>query len=78
MKTIERNASHEATPSLSAHEMATLLLLHHEPMDVAFATPDLVALQDAGLAHRVEPERDSARFAITDEGEILLLALRAG
>jgi hypothetical protein len=40
-------------------------------------TPDVVALQEAGLAERIESEIGEFRFAITREGNAVLRALGA-
>lgn len=50
MKTIERNDALEAVQCLSAHELAMLLVLLQAPVDVMAATPDVMALRDAGFA----------------------------
>ena len=77
MKTISRDNATGNKPCLSAHEMATLLLLLHAPIDALTATPDATALQNAGLARLVDSDQGNARFAITDEGNAMLRALGA-
>jgi hypothetical protein len=77
MKTFERSRASKAAPCLSAHEMAALVLLSHAPIDVRMETPDVVALQRAGLADLVESEIGEFRFAITREGDAVLRALGA-
>ena len=54
MKNIERNDVPEAVQCLSAHELATLLVLFQAPCDVMAATPDAMALRDAGFAQLVD------------------------
>ncbi|MFM0165909.1 hypothetical protein PQR39_36435 [Paraburkholderia sediminicola] len=78
MKIIERNDAPEAVQCLSAHELATLLVLFQAPCDVMAATPDVMALRDAGFAHLVDSGQGTARFAITDEGNTVLRILSAG
>lgn len=68
MKTIERSCAFEEALCLSAHEMATLFLLCHAPIESRMETPDVVALQKAGLAELVESEPGEFRFAITRQG----------
>ncbi|MFM0342118.1 hypothetical protein [Paraburkholderia fungorum] len=78
MKVIERNNAPEAVQCLSAHELATLLVLFQAPCDVMAATPDVRALRDAGFAKLVDSGQGTARFAITDEGNVVLRILSAG
>jgi hypothetical protein len=78
MKPIERNYAPKGALCLSAHELAMLLVLLQAPVDVMAATPDVMALRDAGLAQMVESEHGKARFAITDEGNAVLRILGAG
>lgn len=74
MKTIERSRASENAPCLSAHEMAALFLLCHAPIDSTMETPDIVALQKAGLAELIESEIGEFRFAISREGNAVLRA----
>jgi hypothetical protein len=78
MKTIERNDALEAVQCLSAHELATLLVLLQAPVDAMAATPDVMALRDAGFAQLVDSGQGTATFAITDEGNTVLRILNAG
>ncbi|MFL9860388.1 hypothetical protein PQR72_32440 [Paraburkholderia madseniana] len=78
MKTIERNDAPEAVQCLSAHELAMLLVLLQAPCDVMAATPDVMALHDAGFAKLVDAGQGTARFAISDEGNAVLRVLGAG
>jgi hypothetical protein len=77
MGTIERSRASENAPCLSAHEMAALVLLCHAPIESRMTSPDVVALQKAGLAELLEPEIGESRFAITREGNAVLQALGA-
>ena len=63
---------------LSAHEIATLLLLLNAPVDVMAATPDVMALREVGLVQLVASEQGEARFALTAEGNAVLRVLGAG
>ncbi|KAE8757199.1 hypothetical protein FSO04_24965 [Paraburkholderia madseniana] len=78
MKIIERNDAPEAVQCLSAHELATLLVLLQAPCDAMAATPDVMALRDAGFAKLVDSGQGTARFAITNEGNAVLRVLGAG
>ncbi|WP_343056453.1 hypothetical protein [Paraburkholderia ultramafica] len=64
---------------LSAHEIATLLLLLQAPVEFMAATPDVMALREVGLVQGVESEQDGATsmFALTADGRALLRALGA-
>jgi hypothetical protein len=74
MKTIECRRASEDAPRLSAHEMAALLLLRHAPIDVTMGNPDVMALQNAGLADLIESEMGKFKFAITSRGNAVLRA----
>jgi hypothetical protein len=63
---------------LSAHEIATLLLLLNAPVDMMAATPDVLALREVGLVQLVALEQGEARFALTAEGNAVLRVLGAG
>jgi len=63
---------------LSAHEIATLLLLLNAPVEVMAATPDVMALRDVGLVRLVASEQGETRFALTAEGNAVLRVLGAG
>jgi hypothetical protein len=63
---------------LTAHEIATLLLLLNAPVEVMAATPDVAALQEVGLVQLVESEKGEAMFALTVEGNAVLRVLGAG
>jgi hypothetical protein len=61
---------------LSHHELATLLLLLHAPIDVK-AKPEIPMLQEAGLVEMVSGTQDSPRFQLTSEGNAVLRGLGA-
>jgi hypothetical protein len=63
---------------LSAHEIATLLLLLNAPVEMIAATPDVMALREVGLVQLVELEQGEARFALSAEGNAVLRVLGAG
>ncbi|SDG22550.1 hypothetical protein [Paraburkholderia phenazinium] len=77
MKATQRNNKAAGTRYLSAHEIATLLVLLQAPVDVMAATPDVAALRDAGLAQVVDAGPGNVRFAITEEGNAVLRVLGA-
>lgn len=78
MNVIERNCVPEGVLCLSAHELATLLVLLQAPCDAMAATQDVMALRDAGFAKLVDSGQGTARFAISDEGNAVLRVLGAG
>ncbi|MGF6755788.1 hypothetical protein [Paraburkholderia sp. GAS334] len=60
---------------LSHHELATLLLLLHAPVD-AMAKPEIPGLQEAGLVEQVASSDASApRIRLTPEGNAILRGL---
>lgn len=76
------NSNEHATPRkrtmlrriLSHHEIATLLLLLHAPIDVA-AKPEIPMLQEAGLVESVTSESGHTRFQLTEDGNAVLRGL---
>ncbi|MFL9884560.1 hypothetical protein PQR68_20515 [Paraburkholderia agricolaris] len=78
MELIERIYTPAERRCLSAHELATLLVLLQTPVDARAATEDVLALREAGLARLVDSKRGEAKFAITDEGNAVLRMLDAG
>jgi hypothetical protein len=78
MGEVERNYGSAAVRCLSAHELATLLLLHNAPVAPMAVTPDVMALREVGLVQLVESEQGEARFALTVEGNAVLRVLGAG
>lgn len=61
---------------LSHHEIATLLLLLHAPVDLA-AKPEIPLLQEAGLVEQVASETGDTRFKLTPDGSAILRGLGA-
>ncbi len=59
---------------LSHHELATLLLLLHSPIDVS-AKPEIPMLQEAGLVESVALESGATRFRLTEDGNAILRGL---
>ncbi|HTH72814.1 MAG TPA: hypothetical protein VL635_00270 [Trinickia sp.] len=59
---------------LSHHEIATLLLLLHCPIDVS-AKPEIPTLQEAGLVESVTSESGDTRFQLTEDGNAVLRGL---
>ena len=59
---------------LSHHELATLLLLLHAPVD-AMAKPEIPMLQEAGLVEQIASEAGAPRIRLTPEGNAILRGL---
>ncbi|MGF6724717.1 hypothetical protein P3T43_004086 [Paraburkholderia sp. GAS41] len=59
---------------LSHHELATLLLLLHAPID-AFAKPEIPTLHEAGLVETVATEAGAPSIRLTPEGNAVLRGL---
>ncbi|MEM5316657.1 hypothetical protein [Paraburkholderia sp. JHI869] len=59
---------------LSHHELATLLLLLHAPID-AHAKPEIPMLKEAGLVEQVQDDAGDARIRLTTEGNAVLQGL---
>jgi hypothetical protein len=59
---------------LSHHELATLLLLLHAPID-ASAKPEIPQLHEAGLIETISGEAGDAHFRLTPEGNAVLRGL---
>jgi len=60
---------------LSHHEIATLLLLLHAPID-AQAKPEIPMLQEAGLVEQVPNDfADAAKIRLTEAGNAVLEVL---
>lgn len=66
-----------ATPRLSAHEIAALMLLDQAPVAAGPGTLDLTALRDAGLAELIESKAGGPEFSITRSGQAVLRILSA-
>jgi hypothetical protein len=77
MKAIERNSGAAEARCLSAHELATLMVLLQAPVDVMAETPDVAALREAGLAQVVDAGQGKVSFAITEQGNAVLRVLGA-
>jgi hypothetical protein len=75
---IKRIYAPEGVQCLSAHELATLLVLLQAPLDVMAATPDVMALREAGLAQLTDSGQGKRRFSITEKGNAVLRVLGAG
>ena len=60
---------------LSHHEIATLLLLLHAPIDVMAATPDVASLSEYGYVEMVSPTPGESKFRLTDDGNAVLRGL---
>ena len=78
VREMERNCASRDVRWLSAHELATLLLLHDAPVALMAVTLDVMALREVGLAQLLESEQGEARFALTVEGNEVLRVLGAG
>jgi hypothetical protein len=83
MNKADRNALDPTAPAkrptmlrrlLSHHELATLLLLLHAPID-AFAKPEIPLLHEAGLVETVASEAGEASIRLTSEGNAVLRGL---
>lgn len=59
---------------LSHHEIATLLLLLHAPVDLS-AKPEIPLLKEAGLIEQINTEQGDTRFKLTDDGNAVLRGL---
>ena len=79
----EQNSNDTAAPArrptilrrlLSHHELATLLLLLHAPID-APAKPGIPQLHEAGLIETISNEAGGARIRLTPEGNAVLRGL---
>ncbi|MDE1182694.1 hypothetical protein [Paraburkholderia sp.] len=83
MKTTDR-ITHDSTAApkrptilrrlLSHHELATLLLLLHAPIE-ASAKPEIPTLHEAGLIETVSNEVGADRIQLTPEGNAVLRGL---
>jgi len=63
--------------TLSAQELATLLRLRNSSAKANAVTPDVIALQEAGLVHVIASEDGDAALALTIDGKVLLRRLGA-
>ncbi|SAL11447.1 hypothetical protein AWB68_00015 [Caballeronia choica] len=60
---------------LSHHEIATLLLLWHAPIDAIAATPDVASLQEIGYVETVSQAAGEAEVRLTEDGNAVLRGL---
>lgn len=60
---------------LSHHEIATLLLLLHAPIDVMAATPDVASLQEYGYVEIVSLDAGRPEVRLTEDGNAVLRGL---
>ena len=83
MNKTDRNTNETTAPArrptmlrrlLSHHELATLLLLLHAPID-AFAKPEIPMLHEAGLVETVASEAGAQSIRLTPEGNAVLRGL---
>ncbi|HEX7684078.1 MAG TPA: hypothetical protein VF446_11195 [Trinickia sp.] len=59
---------------LSHHEIATLLLLLHSPIDLS-AKPEIPMLKEAGLVESITSEAGDTRVRLTEDGNAVLRGL---
>jgi hypothetical protein len=67
MKAIQRNSGAAGMRCLSAHEIATLMVLLQAPVDAMAATPDVAALREAGLAQVVDAGQGKVSLAASPD-----------
>jgi hypothetical protein len=60
---------------LSHHEIATLLLLFHAPLDAMAATPDVASLKEYGYVEYVSPANGETKVQLTEDGNAVLRGL---
>ncbi|MBP0595056.1 hypothetical protein J8I87_36460 [Paraburkholderia sp. LEh10] len=63
--------------TLSAHELATLFRLRNASVLTDVETPDVIALQEAGMVQVIVSEDGDAALALTVDGKVLLRMLGA-
>ncbi|TCG05272.1 hypothetical protein BZM27_34725 [Paraburkholderia steynii] len=63
--------------TLSAHELATLFRLRNASILTDVETPDVIALQEAGVVQVIMSEDGDAALALTVDGKVLLRMLGA-
>lgn len=83
MKQPEQNTNDAPAPAkrptilrrlLSHHELATLLLLLHAPID-ALAKPEIPQLHEAGLIETIAGDAGASHIRLTQEGNAVLRGL---
>jgi hypothetical protein len=62
---------------LSHHEIATLLLLWHGPINAIAATPDVASLQEYGYVETVSQDAGEKTVRLTEDGNAILRGLGA-
>ncbi|MFP3552962.1 hypothetical protein SB861_19895 [Paraburkholderia sp. SIMBA_049] len=72
MKAIEHDCASGETLHLSAHEIATPMVLLHAPIDLIAATSDVISLRERELIRLVKSEQGQTMFATTDKGNAVL------
>jgi hypothetical protein len=60
---------------LSHHEIATLLLLLHAPIDAMAASPDVASLSEYGYVEIVPRPEGDATVRLTEDGNAVLRGL---
>ncbi|BCZ81869.1 hypothetical protein PTKU64_55440 [Paraburkholderia terrae] len=63
--------------TLSAHELATLFRLRNASVLTDIETPDVIALQEAGVVQVIMSEDGDAALTLTVDGKVLLRMLGA-
>lgn len=63
---------------LSHHEIATLLLLLHAPIDAMAAPPDVASLSEYGYVEYVTGEPGETQIRLTEDGNAILRGLGIG
>jgi hypothetical protein len=69
--------AHGHPVTLSAQELASLLRLRNASAETNAVTPEVIALQAAGLVHLIASEDGDAALALTVDGKVLLRLLGA-
>jgi hypothetical protein len=72
-----RRAHRRQPVTLSAHELATLFRLRTASVLTDVETPDVVALQEAGVVQVIISEDGDAALKLTVDGKVLLRMLGA-
>ncbi|WP_042305861.1 hypothetical protein [Paraburkholderia terrae] len=69
--------AHRHPVTLSAQELTTLLCLRDASVLADAETPDVIALQEAGMVQVIMSEDGDAALALTVDGKVLLRMLGA-
>jgi hypothetical protein len=75
MKSFNGDSVSAEMPHLSPHEVASLMLLAHAPVELAMGTFDMTTLRDAGFAELIAQELGKPKFFITRKGKAVLSVL---